>query len=221
MNIKDIVGKKIAVGFFGISYRENYNHWMGWSTNIDWNKTNYKDSLLRLLKESDNEVHHFFSTYHSEKENELLSELKPRDYKFTDFVCNKNNKGWIIDRHNRFKETINLFTEDYDYYIMTRFDLSFNYEKLLECEIKDSGVNVTSKHGIGEDTELICDYFYVFNGCVLKDFQHFINNLPKLEDTTDIGYYHKLHRYENSPKFNYMIDGSYYSHNCPVWKIMR
>jgi hypothetical protein len=215
INLIDIKNKNIAVGLFGISYRENYNHWMGWKTNPDWRKTNYKHTLYKILKDNNNNVDHFFSTYHHEAEQELLSDFKPKAYKLNNF----DSGSWVYYRHCRFKETLDLFDTNYDYYIMTRFDLSFIVEGLFRCQIESESINVTSKHGYGNDTELACDYFYVFDKSMLDSFRLFINTLPP--DNGDLCYYHKLHRYPNCPNFSYMIDGSYYSHNCPVWKLVR
>jgi|694.fasta_scaffold00807_6 hypothetical protein len=213
--LRNFKNKNIATGFFGISYKNDYNHWMGWKTNPDWRKTNYKNSLYKLLIDNQNNVDHFFSTYHHSLENELLLDLNPKNFKFNDFM----DGSWVYYRHCRFKELLSLFNDNYDYYIITRFDLSFNTEELLNCKIEDKKINVTSKHGYGSDTELSCDYFYMFDNSMLEQFRYFINNLPP--DNGDFCYYHKLHRYENCPPFSYMIDGSYYSHNCPIWSIVR
>jgi hypothetical protein len=212
INIKN---QNIAVGLFGISYKKDYNHWMGWKTNPDWRKTNYRNTLHKILKDNNNNIDHFLSTYHHEDEEELLSDFKPKSYILNNF----DSGSWVYNRHCRFKETLNLFDANYDYYIMTRFDLSFIIEELSRCQVESESINVTSKHGIGADTEVLCDSFYIFDNSMLESFRIFINNLPP--DNQDIGYYHKLHRYPNSPKFSYMIDGSYYSHNCPVWKFVR
>ena len=200
LQLSQIKNKNIAVGFFGISYMKSYKHWMGWETNPDWRKTNYKETLYNILLNSNNNIDHYLSTYHNDLENELLSYFNPINCKLNDFI-------------------LNIFQNHYDYYIMTRFDLSFDYDVLSMCNIKNSAINVTSKHGYGTDTELLCDYFYIFDNSMLKPFTVFIENLPP--DNGDLCYYHKLHRYENSPTFAYMIEGSYYSHNCPLWKITR
>jgi hypothetical protein len=215
IKIKEIKNTDIAIGFFGISYMENYNHWMNWKTNPDWRKTNYKDTLYKILSDSNNKINHFFSTYYSKLENELLKDLSPKAYKFNEFTDN----SWVNSRHNRFKETLDLFTEEYEYYILTRFDLSFKQKELIECNICKKHINVTSKHGYGTNTELLCDYFYIFDNSMLNIFKTFIHNLPP--DNGDYAYYHKLHTYKNAPNFSYMIEGSYYSHNCPVWTIIR
>lgn len=215
INLCEIKNKNIAVGLFGISYKNDYDHWMGWKTNPDWRKTNYKDTLYKTLIENNNQVDHFLSTYHHEAEDALLSDFKPKAYKFNDFTAG----SWVYYRHCRFKEALNLFDPTYDYYIMTRFDMSFIMDGLSRCKVEDKSINVTSKHGYGGDTELSCDYFYMFDRSMLDTFRIFIDNLPP--DNGDFCYYHKLHRYNNCPKFSYMIDGSYYSHNCPVWILVR
>lgn len=214
-NLVDIKNQNIAVGLFGISYKKDHNHWMGWKTNPDWRKSNYKNTLHKILKDNNNNVDHFLSTYHHEIEEELLHDFNPKAHILNNFASG----SWIYNRHCRFKEILNLFDTNYDYYIMTRFDISFIIEELSRCQVDSESINVTSKHGMGDDRELLCDCFYIFNRSMLESFRIFINNLP--EDNGDIAYYHKLHRYLNSPNFSYMINGSYYSHNCPVWRLVR
>lgn len=218
---QEISHKKIAIGLYGISYRSNYNHWMGWKTNVDYRSTNYQDSLLKVLRENNNTIDHYFSTYNSELNSNILQTFSPKKYLFNNFQDNTKDKSWVIHRHNRFKETINLFEPGYDYYIVTRFDLSFNENILKDCKVQQDTINVTSKHGIGNDHDLICDYFYIFSCSMLERFRDFINNLQPPEDIMDIGYYHKLHRYPNSPPFSFLMDGVYFSHNCPLWRIIR
>ena len=217
MNIPliDIRNQNIGIGLFGISYKNDYNHWMGWKTNPDWRKTNYKDSLYKVLTDNGNNVDHFFSTYHHSLEDELLSDFKPKTYLFNNF----EEGSWVPQRHKRFKEVLKLFDINYDYYIITRFDLSFKMDGLKQCNIASQSINVTSKHGYGDDRELACDYFYMFDRSMLETFRNFIDNLPP--DNGDLCYYHKLPRYNNSPPFSYMIEGSYYSHNCPAWSLVR
>lgn len=219
MRLDEIKNKRVAVGLFGISYKQSYKHWMGWITNVDWRTTNYRTSLLKLLTDSGNTVDHYFSTYHNQMADELIDELKPKACKFSVFDDNQEKDTRVFDRHSRFKETLNLFKDDYDYYVMTRFDLSFDYNELTGCKVANSSINITSKHGSGSNNELICDFFYIFDNSMLGTFREFIGRLPP--DNGDIGYYHKLHTYENGPKFSFMIDGMYYSHNCPVWSIIR
>lgn len=220
MLLSEITQKKIALGMFGISYKENYNHWMGWITNIDWRKTNRKDSLVKLLEDNGNTIDNYFCSYHSELTKELLEDLKPKKYILENFQDPKENTGWIENRHSMVKNTLNLFDSGYDYYILTRFDASFNYDALKICKIEE-GINVTSKHGLGDDKELITDYFYIIHSSAIETFRNFINNLNPPKNTLDIAYSHKLHRYENAPRFFFMLDGSYYSHNCPLIQIVR
>lgn len=221
MKFCEIKDKNIAVGMYGISYLPDYKHWMKqWKPSVDWRNSNYNDTLLKILTENKNTIHHYFSTYHSEIEKELLADFHPVNYKFTDYTCNRENGSWALDRHSRLKETLNMFTEGcHDYYILTRFDLYFSCDHLSRCEVKESRLNVTSKHTHGNDTECICDNLYIFDKSVLSPFRSFVETLrPK---KGDFSYYHKMHRLDNCPEISCMIDGSYYSHNCPVWKIKR
>jgi hypothetical protein len=215
INLQNLKNSNIAVGFFGISYLKEYNHWMSWKTNPDWRKSNYKTTLYEILAERNNKIDHYFSTYHHELEQELIDFYRPKNYLFNEFENGKRG----ISRHKRFTETIGLFENNYDYYIMTRFDIYFKYEQLLNCNISNSSINVTSKHGCGNDMNLLCDSFYFFNNSMLDIFKCFLENIEVGEEE---GFaYHILHRKPNAPDFSYMIEGSYYSHNCPVWTIIR
>ena len=211
---QNIINTNIAIGLFGISYMENYNHWMNWKTNPDWRKTNYKTTLYKTLSDQSNNIDHYFSTYYNPLENDLIAFFNPIKYQLNDFI----DKEWAASRHERFKEVLNFFPDTYEYYIMTRFDLSFDPNVLLNSNIDTSSINVTSRHWYGEE-EVLCDYFYIFHISMLNTFKNFINNIPPADK--DLCYYHRLHKHNNAPKFSYMIDGIYYSHNCPLWNIIR
>jgi hypothetical protein len=186
---------------------------MGWKTHINWSNSNYRDTILKTLYSNGNSVDHYMSTYGHEREEELIRDFNPKKYIIKKF----DNSCKSRLRHERFKEVLDLFDENYDYYIMTRFDLEFSMECLRRCEIKQGSINVTSKHGLGEDRELVCDNFYLFERESLLGFRKFIGELPKIDDFYSL----RLHRYENSPEFSFLIEGSYYSHNCPLWRIVR
>lgn len=212
----EIKNKKIAAGLFGIHYKEGYNHWMGWVTNIDWKTSNYKDTVLKLLNESGNRVDHYFSTYESPKSGDLLLDFTPIKYKFTPFGSNKpTNKTPSVFRHNRFKETLNLIPEGYDYYLITRFDLKFSPEHLLQAEVNDDAVNVSSRWCSGDKCDDVCDNFYIISNRYFNIFKDFINNIP--EHTC----YHTINRMDNKPEISFMIEGEYYSHTCPMYQTLR
>ena len=221
MKLSDIQNKKIAVGLYGISYRQNYQHWMGWVTNIDWRKANVHTELVPFLKEKNN-VQVCINTYHSPFDSELVKDFDSKTYVFKNFKCNKEDKTWVRDKHLRFKETLDLLQyaySDYDYFVITRFDFMFNMDYFKNGNIDDECINVTAKWCVGESCDFIDDCFYIFNRKMFKEFKKLIFSLP--EDRGDIAYYHKLHTYPMSPKFSFLIDGAYWSHTCPALQVVR
>lgn len=215
MKFSELKNRSVAVGLFGVSYKESYDHWMGWKTRVDWRRSNYKDTVLSLLLSGGNKVCHYLATYTHELVDELVCDFSPKKKMFGEFGDCEN----FIGRHRRFGEVLDLFDEDHDYYIITRFDLCFSMDALSECEIKEGAINVTSKHSAGEDRDMICDNFYVFDRASLEGFKNFIKGLKESELSNL--YSLVLDRYENSPEFSFLLDGSYYSHNCPLWGIVR
>ena len=165
MKFSDIQNKKIACGLFGISYRSNYKHWMGWNTNIDWRKANTHTKLIPFMREH-NDVDVFFSTYNNEMNESIISDFGPKSYIFNDFVCNNKNKTWVSDKHKRFKETVVLLDEhkdDYDYFVITRFDFNFNMNYFRNGKIDNECINVTAKWCVGDDCKFIDDCFPCIN----------------------------------------------------------
>tara|TARA_Y100000004_G_C8950856_1_gene428474 strand:+ start:2403 stop:3071 length:669 start_codon:yes stop_codon:yes gene_type:complete len=221
MILSDIKNKKIAVGLFGISYRQNYQHWMGWNTNIDWRKANTHSALIPFFAEK-NEVDTYITTYHSDLDLDLLRDFSPKSYIFNDFQCNKAEKTWVRDKHLRFKETLWLLNRSkiaYDYYVITRFDFDFRMNYFRNGKFDHEAINVTAQWCVGEDCSFVDDCFFIFHKSMLPSFTRLIESLPP--DNGDIAYYHKLHKYPNSPKFSFLIDGSYWSHTCPALQVVR
>jgi len=240
--------KKIALCFFGISYKENYDHWMAdWFNGVDWRQNNYRETLFHLLDESNHSVDVFFSTYNSPLNQELLMDLKPKNMVFNDFVAHPSDEDIkkydihpldrmphaFIQRNRRFKEVINLVPKDeYDFIIMIRFDLHL-LEQLAIIDVDTQSLNVSSRWCNGEHCfddqgrpQQICDNFYIIPKGVVEDFVNFIESIP------DDYSYHHLHQdvddknnhhrqSTDCPDINFMIEGNYWSHTCPVYGIMR
>jgi len=231
--------KKIALCFFGISYKENYDHWMNdWFISVDWRQNNYRETLFHLLNESNHSVDVFFSTYNSPLNQELVMDLNPKNMVFNDFITHPSDEDVkkyqttlqthaFIQRNRRFKEVINLVPKDeYDFIIMTRFDLHL-LEQLAIINVDTQSLNVSRWCEGGNCTE-ICDNFYIIPKGAVEDFVNFIESIP------DDYSYHYLHKLEGCPDINYMfdisnrissysnmIDGEHWSHNCPVYRIRR
>lgn len=198
----------IAVGFFGIHYKEDYKHWMGWDIFVDWKKSlvNYSQNLL--LKEYSYDF--YTSTYFTKKINELNGDYNFEKIQINNFVSDKNSH---IHRNTRFIETLNLIQQsdkNYDFVMMTRFDLSF-FNKPLETNINYEKMNVLNKTKWGDNHNLIDDNWYFFPYSKLQVI------IEKLKNNFTI----------HSHSWNDLIDvhtvdsNSYFSHENPYYKIVR
>tara|TARA_Y100001937_G_C7125438_1_gene334675 strand:+ start:1585 stop:2268 length:684 start_codon:yes stop_codon:yes gene_type:complete len=214
--------KKVALCYFGISYKENYDHWMEtWFNGVDWRESNYKQTLDVYLENSGHDVDVFLSTYNSPLNEELVRDLKPKKTKFNDFVerdpaVESDSRRYSQSfRNYRFKEVLNLVPpNEYDFVILTRFDLMFK-EALGTIVVDPEAVNVSSVMCMGENCILVCDNFYIIPSSIHNEFVKFVNELPDNSDS------HLWHKEKSSLKFSYMIEGEYCSHNHPIYRINR
>ena len=169
---------RIALILFGISYAENIQHWTGNLFKIDYKESlqNYKKFIWGYFKNYNIDV--FFSTYQSEKSQELLNDYKPIAYHFFPFLNYIKNLKRIGKNSNVIKAielTLNYSKKkciQYDLCIITRFDLLFqiSFEKTL---INLNMFNNTSEL---EKHSSICDNFYVMPGHMLDKFYNIVKN---------------------------------------------
>lgn len=204
----------VAVGLFGIHYQSNLSHWMNWNLSIDYKQT-YENNNEKLYKKII--PTYYSSTYYSDKLQNLLDDYKFQsiklqkiDNKIETFIGNNWKK-----RNKRFKETIQLILDDniiYDYVILTRYDIMLNSYP-LDLNVDWDKINVFCKSKSGNNDSLIDDNFYLLPFSELKIFYKKILNL---DETIWAHEYNKF-----IDNFNYLIDGSYYSHEIPVYKLHR
>jgi hypothetical protein len=205
---------KVAAGLFGIHYITGLQHWMYWNLLVDYKKC-YENNKEFLYNDID--VDFYSSTYFSEKTIELLN-----DYKFTNIkLQNINNKieneignNWI-KRNKRFKETIKLILDsniEYDYVILTRYDVWFK-QNPLKLNVDYSKINVICKAKCGPVNTIIDDNFYFMPYGKLEQFYDKINLIDERI------WAHEYDKYIDD--INYLIDGNYYSHEIPVYTLLR
>jgi hypothetical protein len=205
---------KVAVGLFGVHYIDNLEHWANWNVCINYKNTfeNNKEKLYNKIIPS-----YYSSTYYSDKLLNLID-----DYKFKSIqlqhIDNKvefnRNDNWK-KRNKRFKETIKLILDDniiYDYVILTRYDIQLN-DYILELNVDFNKINVVCKAKSGDDYSLIDDNFYLLPYSELKGFY---DTISKIDETI---WGHSYNRFINN--FNYLIDGSYYSHEIPTYQLFK
>jgi len=211
---------KIAVGLFGIHYLEDLNHWAFGekSHTVDYRKTykNCKNNIYNSLG-TNASIDYFSATYQSAISQELL-----RDYNFRKIRFNKvNNSPPIRDekflRRNRiFKKTIELMIDpayDYDFALITRYDMRMKVDiNSLVFDFDKINVFYKAKWN-GYSEELIDDNFYYMRYDKLRDFYNNVLLIPEnISSHLWCNYLTNLHM---------AIDGSYYSHESPIYHINR
>lgn len=198
----------IAVGLFGIHYNNNYKHWMGWDCNVDYRKSieNYKENLFI----NDNNYSFYTSTYNSDIIDELKTQYNFIKIKNIDFIHSGNNS---FERNSRFIETLELIKEcdrEYDFIMITRFDLLFKSKPVLK-EISNDKINILHGSKWGNDDSIIDDNWYFFRYDLISE----IINILKENIDLHSHYYNKI------LDVNLLDNKHYYSHENPDYIILR
>jgi len=211
---------KLAVGLFGIHYLEGINHWCFGekSHTVDYRKTykNCKDNIYNCFGTSTT-IDYFSATYQSSISQELS-----KDYNFYrlhfEEIDNSNLKGdeKFIRRNRIFKKTIELMINSeyhYDFALITRYDMNMLVNiNSLSFDLDKINVFYKAKWD-GYTDQLIDDNFYYMKYDKLIDFY---NNVSSIQENISshlwCNYLTNLHM---------VIDGSYYSHESPIYYINR
>jgi hypothetical protein len=161
--------KKLALCFFGFHYHK-YLHWKSKKyILIDYKKSfqNYQDFIINYFENLGFEIDIFFSTYTSEKLNQLILDYQPK--KFLTFDKIIENKD--ISRNTHFRNVLNLvinYQEEnkflYDNILITRFDILFKIP-FEQVKIDLDKFNLISHL---EPFKLIDDNFYLIPQKYLK-----------------------------------------------------
>jgi len=212
--LNKFIGKKIAVGLFGIHYTENLNHWMGWKVEVNY-KDCYKNNKEFLYDGI--EAYFYSSTYFSSHLEQLILDYNFKSLKLETInnKFEKDTKKGFVKRNKRFKETIKLILDDnaeYDYVILTRYDIWLK-QNLSEFDIDYSKVNVICGAKWGDDDTIIDDNFYFLP---YSKLQEFYNAIDLIDEEICAHEYNKyisdIHR---------MIDDNFYSHDIPAYTLHR
>lgn len=199
-----------AVGFFGIHYIDNLNHWMGWNTRVDYSKSleNNKKFIFDHFNISD----YYSSTYFSSKVQNLINHFNFENLKLNKLI-NERNKNVVL-RNNRFNEVIKMILDSkkiYDLVILMRYDLIF-FHNIIDLNINLEKVNVVCKNKCGDIHDLADDNFYIIPYNLLESFHKKINSLEVHESS---------HEYNRYIDMHYMSDAALYSHEYTAFKINR
>jgi hypothetical protein len=212
--LNKFIGKKIAVGLFGIHHTETLNHWMGWKVQVNY-KDCYKNNREFLYDGI--ETHFYSSTYFSSHLEQLILDYNFKSLKLETInnKFEKDIKKGFVKRNKRFKETIKLILDDnseYDYVILTRYDIWLK-QNLFELDIDYSKVNVICGAKWGDDDTIIDDNFYFLP---YSKLQEFYNSIDLIDEEICAHEYNKyisdIHR---------MIDDNFYSHDIPAYTLHR
>ena len=210
--------KKIALLLFGISFYENYKHFSGRTLCINYKNSldNYNEFIIDYYKNLGYEIDIFFSTNKHIYNDDLITDYCPKDY----YIRPINNiNHHIISRNTHFLKSMDLCYNysiknniNYEFIIITRFDLSFKIP-LNEVNIDYDILNIVS---VLETPDVICDNFYIFPLNKLSYIREFINRRIALP----------AHRYKNKfikgfGKINYLKNENTLVHKLTFYKIMR
>lgn len=169
---------KLAVILHGLAYCEGYysNHTLK-HVDINYKRSlqNYKDMLFK-----NHDVDIYFHTYNTPNldKGELINSYKPVKFKITELVNNSTGEDYsnkIGSLKNSFVQSLELLDNDlinqYDYIIVTRFDLLFK---------KDiNSLHLENKFMIScmcEVANLCDDNFFIFPPTYFNTFKEIICN---------------------------------------------
>ena len=148
---------KVAFLFFGVS-KVVYQHARLGMKKVDYRKSldNYKQFLWKYFEQKGAEIDTYLSTYKHDSIPELLNDFKPKKYRVIDWMQNAR-----IGRNTHVKNVLECCMEgepEYDYVVLTRFDL------LFKIPFKDEMFNFDTINAVSilEHDSLICDNFYMF-----------------------------------------------------------
>lgn len=207
--------KKIAVGLFGVHYQKELAHWMGWKPNVDYKTTieNNREALFNNFN-----AHFYSSTYFSSVLNDLINDYKFEYLKLKHINNVKQNlEDAFFIRNSIFLDTINLIIESnhkYDYVLLMRYDMYFKQKSILDL-INPEKINFICRAKWGVNENLIDDNFYFMPYNKLLNFYCEISKIPKKISS------HEYCNYIDNNEIHYLIDGKYYSHEIPIYSIMR
>lgn len=164
--------RSVAVCLFGISYKEQYNHWNFGNKSIDYRFSleNYRKHIFSRMNNYD--------VYYSTYDNDMISQME-KDFEMLNGKIEKNGviEGLGLSSLLQRNEMILKFEQmlkdkKYDWYLFTRFDLLFNFN-FDDFKYDTEKINVLATL---ESPDLICDNFYVVSHKKINDFFGWMSN---------------------------------------------
>jgi len=169
--------KRVALCLFGISvykYNPDHLHWDGneYAIHYKHSVSNYKTYIYDYFKQHgyDMDVYLCSNVLNAQDKQELLDTYHPVRYSFK-----PNEKDNTTSRNSKVDGVIDLCLSSnipYDVVLITRFDLLFQ-KNFNESFIDLNKFNMVS---VLEQSNLICDNFYLFPFHVLPLFSTIVKN---------------------------------------------
>lgn len=163
--------KRMAFGFFGISYFESYGHWSSKLKDIDFRTRidNYKEAFFDHFSKK-YRIDIFISTYRHQFINQLLNIYNPKDYILSDFSprpVNRPNRSDYKAKNMMVIKLLDLITNYsnqnnivYDQVCLSRFDLKW-IRKFEDCR-NPIDYNKVNNVSILEKPNLFDDNWFLF-----------------------------------------------------------
>jgi hypothetical protein len=210
---------KYAICYRGISYKENYFNEPGLNSyNVDFCEClpSNKKYLIDPLVEKKNNVDVFFNTYDSLRLSEYINELKPVDINLKQFNSSIQKYNFshvtqiIIDSLEQIKKYQNDNNIEYDYIILTRFDIVL-LNDFSEIYLPENAISVPTRND---------DCFIVISGNLLNDaIEIYKNNQHKCIT------HHMVYKFlENGIRYHAMYPnkpGDECGYKAPFWRLAR
>ena len=205
---------KLAIGLFGISYKENYEHWRLGRVTIDYRKSleNYRKYLFEYFESLGYQIDVYLATYDSKMINQLKHDYQPKEVRLIEHLYATGDLWYNLlvgrqSRHNCIKACLEMIINSqqaYDHILLTRFDLIF-CKPLSSVSIDCNALNIVS---ILESREVICDNFYLFPG---KYSQKLLTKLKERDGGSYEDNNYDYHAFEPLflevfPKINFMTN---------------
>lgn len=164
---------RLALVFFGFHYQK-YFHWkIKKNILIDYRKSfdNYQTFIFNHFQNLGFEIDIFFSTYTSEKLDQLIKDYQPKKYIVLDKIIEKKDISRNLHFRNGLKLVVDYQKEhnfNYDNILITRFDI------LYRIPFKKSKIDLKKFNLIShlEPYRLIDDNFYLLPEKNLKKLLH-------------------------------------------------
>ena len=210
---------RYAICYRGISYKENYFNEPGLNPyNVDFHEClpSNKKYLIEPLVEKGNNVDVFFNTYNSPRLSEYVNEFNPVDVNLKKFNSSIQKYNFvhvtqlIIDSLEQIKKYQNDNNIEYDYIILTRFDIVL-INDFSEIYLPENSISVPTRND---------DCFIVIAGDLLDR----AIEIYKKNQYNCISH-HLVYKFlENNIRYHAMYPnkpGDECSNKMPFWRLAR